>query len=88
MFWKNETSEFGWTIREKVQMYVCEFSCLLEPKAKRRTNMRCLVVCNVAEEALAVCREKWPEDFILHSINKRNQQCDLIVLDSVIGLSE
>lgn len=90
MFWKNERTEYGWITREKVQMYECQFSCMADDgKGKqRRHNMRCLVVCNTVEEAIAACRKQWPDDFVLHGVHKRNQSCDLIVAESVLEIAE
>jgi hypothetical protein len=50
--------------------------------------MRCLVVCNTVEEAIAACRKQWSDDFVLHGVHKRNQSCDLIVADSVLVIAE
>lgn len=91
MHWRNERSEYGWNINEKVQMYQCEFTTTkAHPKTKNpyKASMSVLVVCDKVEDAIAICRKQWPEDFVLHQIVKRNQRCDLIVDDAVIGLAE
>lgn len=91
MFWRNKRSEYGYVgIGEKVQMYECQFTCTVAVASgsKRRHNMRCLVVCNAVEEAIAACRNRWPSDFVLHQVSKRNQACDLIVVESVLLLAE
>lgn len=94
MFWKNEVVENnygGWTDVEKVQVYECQFSYKREHQKTARdytTNGRCLVVCNTVEEAIAACRARFPKEFVLHAIHKRNQRCDLIVCDSVLPLAE
>lgn len=88
MFWKNDRSQYGYVVREKVQMYECQFTCATQDSVQRRQNVRCLVVSNTVEEAIAACRERWPNDFVLTGVHKRNQQCDLIVVDSVIPIAD
>ncbi len=91
MFWRNERSEYGYCIEEKVQMYECTFSTTkVNPKneKKYRGEVRVLVVCDTVEDAIAACRKQWPDDFVLHQIVKRNQRCDLIISDSVLETVE
>lgn len=86
MFWKSDRTDYGSVISESVQMYECQFTALA---ANSRTHdIRCLVVANTVEEAIAACRGRWPDGFVLHAVNKRNRRCDLIVCESVIPLAE
>jgi len=81
-----DRTEYGVPIREKVHVYECTFSTLiLNPKTEKtyRGEVRVLVVCDTIEDAIAVCRKQWPDEFVLHQVVKRNQRCDLIVSDSV-----
>lgn len=91
MHWRNERSEYGWTTKEKVQMYQCEFTTTKSHPKNEKTytaKMSVLVICDKVEDAIAICRKQWPTDFVLHQVVKRNQRCDLIVDDNVLGLAE
>ena len=91
MFWRNERTEYGCVRSEKVQMYECTFSTTkVNPKNDKpyKGDVRVLVVCDTVEDAIAACRKQWPDDFVLHQIVKRNQRCDLIILDSVLETAE
>jgi hypothetical protein len=91
MFWRSERNKYGHVLSEKVQVYECTFSTTrTNPKDDKqyKGEVRVLVVCGTVEEAIAACRKQWPDDFVLHQIVKRNQRCDLIIADSVLGLSE
>jgi CRISPR/Cas system-associated endonuclease/helicase Cas3 len=91
MFWRNDRNEYGFSQSEKVQMYECTFlTTKVNPKNDKsfRGEVRVLVVCDTVEEAIAACRKQWPHDFVLHQIVKRNQRCDLIISDSVLGTAE
>ena len=82
-----DRTEYGVPIKEKVHVYECTFSTLiLNPKTEKtyRGENRVLVVCDTIEDAIAVCRKQWPDEFVLHQVVKRNQRCDLIISDSVI----
>lgn len=90
MFWRNKRSEYGCVKEEKVQMYECTFSATRLNSSTNKPfkgEVRVLVVCDKVEEAIAECRRHWPNEFVLHSIVKRNQRCDLIITNSAIGLS-
>ena len=87
MHFQNERSIYGWVKREAVQIYECQFTTTkAHPDNEKpyRTNLTCLVVCSTVEEAITACREAWPADFVLHQIVKRNQNRDLIIMDSVL----
>ena len=91
MFWRNIRSEYGFVIEEKVQIYECTFSTTkVNPKSEKpyKGDVRVLVVCDTVEDAIAACRKQWPDDFVLHQIVKRNQRCDLIISDTVLGSAE
>jgi hypothetical protein len=86
-----DRTEYGVPIKENVHVYECTFSTLiLNPKTEKtyRGENRVLVVCDTIEDAIAVCRKQWPDEFVLHQVVKRNQRCDLIVSDSVLGNRE
>lgn len=94
MFWKNDRNKYGSITREKVQLYECQFTHLPPDTSSGdsvkpwKINGRCLVVCNTVEEAIAACREQWPNEFVLHGVHKRNHSSDLIVVNAVFDVAE
>ena len=91
MHWRNDRTAHGYVLTEKVQVYQLEYSSeILNPTThvKHRRSAHALVVALSVEDAIAITRQQWPDEFELHSINKQNARCDLLIHDSVLPLAE
>lgn len=86
MFWGSENTG-TWRHKDRVHVYELEFNATI-PNSKgllEKQARRCMVICENIEDAIAECRKRWPTDFVLHQVSKRNQRCNVIVSDAAIA---
>jgi hypothetical protein len=87
LHWQSERTAYDMVTTEKAHMYECQFSFTNRRRdgLPYTCNRTVLVICACVEDAIAICRKQWWENFVLHQVIKRNSNREIIVDKSVIA---